>query len=186
MCAQACEELERDVGMVGYAFQFLNPPGGADFTKLRRVQVGRAVGRGLTAEKLAETGHPMLRGAIAQQASGSKWGQRWLTLKNRFAKIQEQGEESLMRAGEAGAGLGTFGILYYWRVRRQLEGKRVTFDEGKKIDAFFWPGLAATILGATPLLGQGGRILVGAGLGAMCAGAVDYIADMAKEHHAKK
>lgn len=133
----------------------------------------------------------MSTAAVAQNSQIAKLdkatlAQRWIGLKNKLAKAKEVGTEIATKALQVGTTFTSFSALYYWRVRRKLAGKRNTFDQAGKVDAFFWPGLAAAVLGVTPLLGEAGRYVSGAGVGAMCVGATEFIEKMATEHHNKK
>lgn len=123
-----------------------------------------------------------IRGALPDKETLAR---RWIALKSRFSNIQKVAEETTENVVVGGATFGSFGLAYYLRQRRKLKGQRNTFDKKGKVDAFFWPGLAVAIAGATPLLGRAGRYAGAAGIGLMCAGSTDYIADMAKEHHDK-
>lgn len=110
---------------------------------------------------------------------------KWMALKSRFSNIQKVAAETTDNIVVSGTTFGTFSLAYYLRQRRKLKGQRNTFDKKGKVDAFFWPGLVVAALGATPLLGKAGRYAGAGGVGMMCAGATDYLAEMAKEHHDK-
>lgn len=123
--------------------------------------------------------------AAVQKFDKNTIAKRWVSLKNRLSKMKEVGQEIGSKALQGGANFATFGGLYYWRKRRDLAGKRNTFDEAGKIDGFFWPGLVITVAGVTPLLGDAGKYMVAVGSAAMCVGSVGFIDKMAEEHHAK-
>lgn len=110
---------------------------------------------------------------------------KWMALKSRFGNIQKAAAETTENVVVSGTTFGTFSLAFYLRQRRKLAGKRNTFDKKGKVDAFFWPGLAIAIAGATPLLGKAGRYAGAGGVGLMCAGSTDYLSEMAKEHHDK-
>lgn len=111
---------------------------------------------------------------------------RWNGMKSALRNIKEQAEETATNVFVSGTTFGTFSLAYYIRQRRKLAGKQLTFDKKGKVDAFFWPGLVVAGLGATPLAGKASRYVGGAGTALMCAGATDYLSQMAAEHHAKK
>lgn len=123
--------------------------------------------------------------AIAKYGDRNRWAARWSSLKGKLDRVVEEGREIASKALQAGGGFATFGALYYWRRRRELAGKRVTFDEAGKVDGFFWPGLAIAAAGVTPLLGDAGKYVVPLGVAAMCCGSVGMIDKLAVEHHAK-
>ena len=123
-----------------------------------------------------------IRGALPDKETLAK---KWLALKSRFANIREAAEATTENIVVSGTTFGSFSLAYYLRQRRKLAGKQVTFDKKGKVDAFFWPGLVIAVVGATPMLGKASRYAGGAGVGLMCAGSTDYIAQMAKEHHDK-
>jgi hypothetical protein len=112
------------------------------------------------------------------------WAKRWHSL---YAKLQGSQATAVRIAtnlGVAGTTTGTFAVAYYARKRLQLAGKRVTFDAAGRIDGFFWPGLALTIVGSTPVLKEAGPFAMGAGIGMMCAGVTGVADQLAKDHHA--
>lgn len=123
-----------------------------------------------------------IRGALPDKETLAR---KWVSLKSRFANIQKAAEETTENIVVSGTTFGSFGLAYYFRQRRKLAGKQVTFDKKGKVDAFFWPGLVLAAAGATPVFGKGSRYAGAAGVGLMCAGSTDYIANMAKEHHDK-
>lgn len=124
--------------------------------------------------------------ALSKLPDKETLARKWASLKSRMSNLQKAAERTATNVMVSGTTFGSFGLAYYLRRRRQLAGKGVTFDKKQKVDAFFWPGLAVAIAGATPLLGDAGRYAGAAGVGLMCAGSVDYIDGLAKEHHAKK
>lgn len=130
--------------------------------------------------------------AVAEKKfSKEQLARKWASLKGQLQKAQEVGTEMASRTFSGMAGLGTFSLAYYYRRRRQLAGKRVTFDKGKdgalngRADAFFWTGLGIAALGITPLAGDAGRHVVSAGIGMASAGSVDFLDKLAEDHHKK-
>lgn len=122
--------------------------------------------------------------AIAKTTTKEKAVSRWMNLRNKLARGQAVVEESLEKVGTTAATYGSFAALFYLHERRRLKGKRNTFDKAGKFNAYFWPGLAAAVIGVTPLAGKAGRYLAGAGVGAMAVGSVPAIQKLAAEHHA--
>lgn len=122
----------------------------------------------------------------SKSMSKEKLAQKWANLKGRLSRAAKQGEEIARRAMVGVTTVGAFAAAYYWRRRRQLAGKGVTFDKKGKVDAFFWPGLVVAAFGVTPFSGEAGPYVTALGSGVACAGTVDYIDQMAKDHHAKK
>lgn len=112
--------------------------------------------------------------------------QRWIGLKNKLAKAQKVGTEIATKALQSGTTVAGFGALLYWRERRKLAGKSVTFDKKGRVDAFFWPGLAVAIAGCTPFTGEAGPYVTALGSAGMCVGSVDWVKQLALDHHNKK
>lgn len=113
----------------------------------------------------------------------NRWAQRWAGLKGKLDRVVEEGREIASKAVQAGGNIATFGALYYWRERRRLAGKRNSFDEAGKVDAFLWPGLAIAVAGVTPLLGDAGKYVVPIGAAAANVGLVGILNKLALEHH---
>lgn len=111
---------------------------------------------------------------------------KWVNLKNRLSRVAKEGEAIAMKTAQVGTNLGGFAVAYYWRRRRQLAGKKITFDKKGRVDAFFWPGLGIAAFGVTPLSGEAGPYMAALGSGVAAAGMTDFIAKMAQDHHDKK
>jgi hypothetical protein len=123
------------------------------------------------------------RGALPDKETLAR---RWLSMKASLRNAKEIAEETATNVFVGATTFGSFSLAFYHRQRRKLAGKQLTFDKKGKVDAYFWPGLVLAGIGATPLAGKASRYVGGSGIGIMCAGATDYLSQMAAEHHAKK
>lgn len=122
----------------------------------------------------------------AKDMKKDELAKKWANLKGRLARVAKEGQAIAMKGMQVAANLGGFAAAYYWRRRRQLAGKAVTFDKKGRVDAFFWPGLAVAAFGITPLSGEAGPYVAALGSGVAAAGTVDFIDKMARDHHEKK
>jgi hypothetical protein len=111
------------------------------------------------------------------------WAKKWASLRGQLSRAQEVTASTVKNLAVSGTVVASFSLSYYARRRLQLKGKRVTFDAKGNIDAFFWPGLVAALVGSTPLLGEASPYLMASGVGAMCSGATSMIDKIAEEHH---
>lgn len=125
-------------------------------------------------------------GKAVSKYSKEELAKKWANLKNKLSRVRDEAEVMGQKTFTGLSTWGTFSLAYYARRRRQLAGKSVTFDKKGRVDAFFWPGLAVAVFGVTPFSGSAGPYVTGAGAGIMCAGSVDFIDKMAKDHHEKK
>lgn len=117
------------------------------------------------------------------QQSKEKLLNRWKALSSRLSNMRETAQEMGKRTIVSGVTAGSAWGARYWWTRRKLAGKRNTFDEKGKINAFFWPGVATAVLGITPVLGEAGPYVAALGTGVAIAGGIDAVDEIATEHH---